>query len=271
MTPIIELLQRNYFKDHLSSATLRNLEARFARLLLCGILSESAKAPFDLRSSPQGSPWAFQKHPSNVPVTKTSEGELRIPCAPLILPSTVTLQGCPARQLFKDNLSKENEFFISDLFNTIQNAIPSIDLESWDNVLIPNYFFEYIYHIGCLINPHSITNSRLIAGGQNPSRERQTVFCTTVNPMKKYHRDPQDLGLTKPRLASCKQKWERHQDTNLHKGKDWNSVKQDVSQSSSTIHSQQDVFDNSYDKIWRHHIPKGTCDTSNFFEKFLQR
>ena len=31
--------------------------------------------------------------------------------------------------------------------------------------------------------------------------------------MNKDHRDPQELDLTKPRLASYKQKWKRHQDT----------------------------------------------------------
>ena len=37
-----------------------------------------------------------------------------------------------------------------------------IDPELQDNVLIPNIFFEYIYHIGCAIKLHSITNSGLI-------------------------------------------------------------------------------------------------------------
>ena len=60
-----------------------------------------------------------------------------------------------------------------------------------DNVLIPNNFFEYIYHIGCAVSLHSITNSGLIAGGQNSSSEGQTVFFTAVNPMNKEHRDPQ--------------------------------------------------------------------------------
>ena len=36
-----------------------------------------------------------------------------------------------------------------------------------DIVLIPNDFFEYIYHIGCAVNLHSITNSGLKAGGHN--------------------------------------------------------------------------------------------------------
>ena len=80
--------------------------------------------------------------------------------------------------------------------------------------MIPNNFFEYIYHIGCAISLHSIINSGLIAGGQNSSRERQTVFFTAVNPMDKDHKDPYELDLTKPRLASYKQKkWKRHQDT----------------------------------------------------------
>ena len=68
-----------------------------------------------------------------------------------------------------------------------------IDPTLQGNVLIPNNFFEYIYHIGCAVNLHSIINSGLIAGGQNSSRERQTVFFTSVNPMKKDPRDPQEL------------------------------------------------------------------------------
>ena len=88
-----------------------------------------------------------------------------------------------------------------------------VDPTLQDNVLFPTNFFEYIYHIGCAVSLHSITNSGLIAGGQNSSRERQTVFFTTVNPMNKNHKDPQELDLTKPRLASYKQKWKMHQDT----------------------------------------------------------
>ena len=89
-----------------------------------------------------------------------------------------------------------------------------IDPALQDNVLIPDNFFEYIYHIGCAISLHSITNSGLIAGGQNSSRDRQTIFFTAVNSMDKDHKDPYELDLTKPRLASYKQKkWNRHQDT----------------------------------------------------------
>ena len=88
-----------------------------------------------------------------------------------------------------------------------------IDPSSQDNVLIPDTFFEDISHIGCAINLHSITNSGFISGRQNSSRERQTVFFTVVNLMNKNHKDPQELDLTKPRLAWYKQKtWKRHQD-----------------------------------------------------------
>ena len=45
-----------------------------------------------------------------------------------------------------------------------------IDPSLQDNVLIPDDFFEYIYHVGCAINLHSIINSGLIPGGQNLSK-----------------------------------------------------------------------------------------------------
>ena len=64
-----------------------------------------------------------------------------------------------------------------------------IDPTLQDNALIPNNFFEYICHIGCAFNLHSIKNSGLILGGQKLSK-RQTVFFLPVNPMDKEHKDP---------------------------------------------------------------------------------
>ena len=75
-----------------------------------------------------------------------------------------------------------------------------IDPSLQDNVLIPNDFFEYIYHIGCAINLHSIVNSGLIPEGQNLSK-RQTVFFTSVNPMNKENKDPDEIDRNAPRLA----------------------------------------------------------------------
>ena len=88
-----------------------------------------------------------------------------------------------------------------------------IDPSIQDNVLIPNGFLEYIYHIGCAINLHSILNSGLIPGGQSISK-RLTVFFTSVDPMNKEHKDPNIIDLEAPRLAWYHQKkWKTHQNT----------------------------------------------------------
>ena len=70
-----------------------------------------------------------------------------------------------------------------------------------DNVINPDDFFKYIYHVGCAINLHSIINSGLILAGQNLSN-RQTVFLLLVDPMdKKNHKDPDTIDLNAPRHA----------------------------------------------------------------------
>ena len=96
-------------------------------------------------------------------------------------------------------IHQDMKFFVSELFKVIQDAIPLI-LHYRTNVLIPNNFSEYIYHVGCAINLHSITNSGLIPGGQSLSK-RQTVFFLLVNPMNKEHKDPNNIDLEAPRLA----------------------------------------------------------------------
>ena len=88
-----------------------------------------------------------------------------------------------------------------------------IDPTLQDNVLIPSDFFEYIYHVGCAINLHSIINSGLISGGQNLSN-RQTVFFLPVDPMDKNHKDPDTIDLNAPRHAQYMHKaWKKHQNT----------------------------------------------------------
>ena len=87
-----------------------------------------------------------------------------------------------------------------------------IDPTPQDNVFIPSNFFQYIYHVGCAINLHSIINSGLIPGGQNLNN-RQTVFSLPVDPMDKEHKDPETIDLGAPRLARYMHKaWKRHQD-----------------------------------------------------------
>ena len=69
-----------------------------------------------------------------------------------------------------------------------------------DNVLIPDDFFKYIYHVGCAINLHSVINSGLIPGGQNLSK-RQTEFFLPVDPMDKEHKDLETIDLGAPRFG----------------------------------------------------------------------
>ena len=78
--------------------------------------------------------------------------------------------------------------------------------------MIPSKFFQYIYHIGCAFNLHSIINSGLIPGGQNSSK-RQTVFFLPVDPMDKSHKDPKVIDLSVPRHAQyLHNARKRHQD-----------------------------------------------------------
>ena len=51
-----------------------------------------------------------------------------------------------------------------------------IDPSSQDNVVIPDGFFQSIYHVGCAINLHSIINSRLILGGQKFEQQTDSVL-----------------------------------------------------------------------------------------------
>ena len=81
-----------------------------------------------------------------------------------------------------------------------------------DNVIIQSNFFQYIYHVGCAIDLHSIISSGLTPGGQNLSN-RQTVFFLLVDPMDKEHKDPDVIDLSVPRRAQyLHNAWKRHQD-----------------------------------------------------------
>ena len=87
-----------------------------------------------------------------------------------------------------------------------------IDPSLQDNVVIQRNFFQYIYHVGCALNLHSIICSGLIPGGQSLSK-RQTVFFLPVDPMDKNNKDPNDIDLEAPRLAQYMHKaWKEHQD-----------------------------------------------------------
>ena len=59
------------------------------------------------------------------------------------------------------------------------SGVNLVDPSLQDKVVIQRGFFQYIYHVGCAFNLHSIINSGLIPGGQN-SRKRQTVFFLPI-------------------------------------------------------------------------------------------
>ena len=82
-----------------------------------------------------------------------------------------------------------------------------IDPSLQDNVLVPNGFFEYIYHVGNSIHLQSIINSGLMAEGRNASKERQTVFFAAVDPMAVHVHEQKQFGMTKPRVAIYNQTW----------------------------------------------------------------
>ena len=91
------------------------------------------------------------------------------------------------------------QFCTSELFKVISGR-NLFDPSLQENVVIPDGFFKYIYHIGCAINLRSIMHSGLIPGGQILSK-RQTVFFTSVDPTNKEHKDPDTIDLGAPRLA----------------------------------------------------------------------
>ena len=146
-------------------------------------------------------------------------------------------------------------------------------------MLTPDNFFEYIYRIGCAINLHSITNSGLIPGGQNLSRERQTVFFTAVDPTNKEYKGPYKLDLTKPRLAWYKQKtWKRHQDTvywvdiQLAQRKGFKFYQTRCNAIILLRYTPSLLYlESCCDGIWRNHIRESICVTSDSSKDFLQR
>ena len=142
-----------------------------------------------------------------------------------------------------------------------------IDPSLQDNVLIPDNFFDYIYHIGCAI-------TGLIPGGQNLGKERQTVFFTAVNPMNKEHKDPYEIDFTAPRLAWYKQ-WKRHQDTVL--GRYTNCSTERIEVLSNKIERNHPLrhtpsllyLESSCDGIWRDYIRESIYVTSTSSKDFF--
>ena len=152
-----------------------------------------------------------------------------------------------------------------------------IDPSLQDNVVIPDGFFKYIYHIGCAINLHSIINLGLIPGGQNLSN-RQTVFFLLVDPMYKEHMDPNTIDLGAPRLEQYMHKaWKKHQNTGVL-GRHPTCSKERIVVLSNTIqryHSSRNtpslLYPEGYhDGNWRNDIRESVCVTSTSSKDLLE-
>ena len=150
-----------------------------------------------------------------------------------------------------------------------------IDPTLQDNVVIQSNFFQYIHHIGCAINLHSIVNSGLTPGGQKLSK-RQTVFFTSVDPTNKEYKDPDTIDLEAPRLARYKQKtWQKHQTRCI--GSTSNSLKRKevLSDTIERHHPLQHLspsllyFEGYQDGNWRNQKRKSKCVTPASSEDFL--
>ena len=125
---------------------------------------------------------------------------------------------------------------------------------------------------------YTITNSGLIAGGQNSSRERQTVICTAVNPMNKNHKDPQELDLSKPSLEMCKRKWRSAPGYDVL-GRFTVCSTQRIEVPSNKIERNHPLrytpsllyLENCCDGIWRNYMRENIFVTSASFKDFLQK
>ena len=148
------------------------------------------------------------------------------------------------------------------------------------SALIPDNFFEYIYHIGCAINLHSIIISGLVPGGQNlNNRQTDSTLYASESHGQGIKRSVQAwLDQTTSCMGTSRK---RGKDTktrcvgsmySLLNVKDSNSIKQDVMQSSFTIHSSSLLYlESCCDGIWRSLIRNNICVTSASSNDFLQR
>ena len=63
------------------------------------------------------------------------------------------------RKYFSIVLIHQEKFFTSELSKVIQRNL--VDPSLQEDVLIPDVFFKYIYHVGCAITSHSTINSEV--------------------------------------------------------------------------------------------------------------
>ena len=97
---------------------------------------------------------------------------------------SILAKGGGAKKIFQYCLNPNSSRHIS-YFRAIEGHSGgiAIDPELQDNVLLPQGYTEYIYHVG-YSEVHSMITSGLIPGGQSLKRGRQSVFFMIANPME---------------------------------------------------------------------------------------
>ena len=152
-----------------------------------------------------------------------------------------------------------------------------IDPTLQDNVVFPSNFFQYIYHVGCVIDLHSLINSGLIPGCQNLSN-RQTVFFLPEDPRDENHKNPDTIDLRAPRHAQYMHKWVEVTQEYGVLGRYQSCSQERIKVLSDTIernhllrHAPSLLFSEScLDGNWRNHIREGTCVTSASSQDLLK-
>ena len=152
-----------------------------------------------------------------------------------------------------------------------------IDPSLQDYVLMPNNFFEYIYHIGCAVNSHSITNSGLIPGGQNSSGSRQTVFLKAVNPMLKNHQSWSNRAWP-DQTTYCIEQAEVESAPRygvLGRYSACSTKRIEVLSSKIILYDTLSAYslclESNFDEIWRNQKPESVCVTSTTAGDFLPK
>ena len=129
-----------------------------------------------------------------------------------------------------------------------------INLALQDNVILPQGFTEFFYHVGNGKELRSIVNHGLIPGGVSLKTSRRAVFFTGVNPM-----DNQDglgetvCGLSKARIAPYKNAWKHFQNTIF-----WCNLKL-AQQRGLQIYQTRSIAVILHDTLLAEFIEKATC------------
>ena len=162
-----------------------------------------------------------------------------------------------------------------------------IDPALQDSVVVPNNFFQYIYHVGCAVSVHSITNSGLTAGGQNLNNiDRQYSFCLWI-PWTKIIRILIRSTWMNRVMHNTSIKHGRDIRTQCIGSKllrkDWSSIRLDRTQSFFTRHFQLIVsrkllwwnLEKSFSRKWKCHLglfqrsPWNMIGKENWVQKML--